>query len=415
MRILLVASTVSSRAWGEGRFVADVVAGLSRRGHQVHAVAESVEDPAMLEVGPAGSVAARRPLRDNAAQPGGALRRFAAGAARRIGHDVTLSLTRLVPASVWMPIDFGAAAWTRHVRRQGGPIRLLMKVPRHWTLPASLAAEARAPRILAPTGAVQRLLVFGRHAAVDAARLMPHLAGRIMDAGFASRLERPTPAAAASLRRRTREALGLAAESRVVLASLPWSLASSDPDLLAFLGGASMLGSRSPALLILARDALAVHAAAVRLDGLAESRIRILGRTAHIDAALAAADAVAVPLAPPAGPFRSGSMGRMVADALRWGRPVLVLPGAPGMELIHTDAPEHERPGLAVRAPTTEAWSDALARVADDAWLASAGAAAASAGATLDLDRQVDRIIEALEYVVSPGAGSGFARAPATR
>lgn len=404
MRILLIAGWVSRQPWSEGRFVADLALAFADRGHQVHLAADAVEDRSMFRRPPgAGDIAisTRRPFRDNPTRPAAGVRRFAADLAARTPHDAAVSLTRFVPASVWMPIDFGAWAWLGHISRNSTPIRMAMKVPRNLALPAALFAEARAHGLYTPAGSVQRLLVFGRQAAADAALALPDIAGRIIDAGIVSRFDTPRPAALADLGLRTRRALGITPDRRVLLLSLPWSISRADEELAAFLAGAAELEDRSPLIIALARDAFALHRAAIRQY--ADPAMLILGRTARIEDALAACDAAAAPLTPVAGPFRAGAMGRFIADSLRFGRPVFAAAGAPGAELIVPAALGLSPPGQIVVAPTPEAWSSTLDCLNDDAWLATSNAAAARVGAGLAFATLVDRVQEALDYVVSPG------------
>lgn len=397
MRVLVIAGWLSRRPWGEGRFAADLVGALADLGHEVHLAADSIEDPGQFDR--AVGISSFRPFRDNAVRTVAGFRRFAADRARAIPHDATISLSRLVPASVWMPVDFGPGAWTRHSRRVSGAMRLVMKIPRHWRLPAALTAEARASSAYFPTGTIQRLLVFGPEAAADAARSFPDLAGRIVDVGMVSRLPATTPGELDALRAAARAALGIDPARRVLLVSLPWSIAPDDPELAAFFAGASRTGHDGPLILCLCRDAMSVHRAAVRHDWNTDHGLRILGRTERIQSALAAADAVGIPITASGGAFRSGAMGRLAADALRFGRPVLAIRGGTGAELV-----AGQSQGWIVDKPTPEAWSAALRLAGDGAWLQPASAAAREAGRELGFDRLAGRVDAALRYIASPGA-----------
>jgi hypothetical protein len=84
---------------------------------------------------------------------------------------------------------------------------------------------------------------------------------------------------------------------------------------------------------------------------------------------------------------------RLVADALRRGRPVLADRGASGADLLNP-GPEnaYTSPGLVVERRTAPAWREALAAGLNDDWLETAGRAALEAGRSLAFEAFTDRL-----------------------
>jgi hypothetical protein len=104
-------------------------------------------------------------------------------------------------------------------------------------------------------------------------------------------------------------------------------------------------------------------------------------------AALAAADAVALPMRSARGLFENGGTTRLAADALTFGRPLLAVSGAPGYGMARLRSSAEITPGLVIDTSSKGEWERALSQLASDDWLASASAAAGEIGAPMTFDR----------------------------
>lgn len=378
MKILVLAARVPRRHWSDSDFLADLLVSLARRGHAVELVADCVEEPSMFDA-PHLTLRALHPYENTAPR---APRELARTLRRRLdhgGYDVALSTTGLVPAGVWMPIEPNAMSWLNHAAQALPPHSLALTLIRHHVAFAGAIAERLALRGARPgPGGVRRVVAIGAQAADRLRAGLPRLSACVVDAGYAAR---SAPGAdAAELRARTRAALRIEPDRPVVLVG---QLAAGRwiRPLLTALGELHRVDAlRCPVVMIAARDAFAVHELAARRGAL--EPLRLLGTTTRLDAALAAADALAVPMT------RGGSMlgaegsawcARLVADALAWRRPVLVCADSPGAELV-----EGLGAGMVVDPPNSAGWRDALERVTDTGWLAAAAARSAPAGIGFD-------------------------------
>jgi glycosyltransferase involved in cell wall biosynthesis len=103
---------------------------------------------------------------------------------------------------------------------------------------------------------------------------------------------------------------------------------------------------------------------------------------------LLGADVVCLPGA------REGT-GRLAAEALAFGRPIIIAQGAPGSSLVipHPSG----APGLVVPSVEARTWSDAVTRITDQRWLDKASRAAREAGEELSLSNLLDRLEEQLQ------------------
>jgi hypothetical protein len=327
---------------------------------------------------------------------------FAAWAARKrrdIPHDVCLSLSRVVGGDVWMPLEPSGRSWLSRSRRTLSAKSFAIAAARHhgalraWAMDAVFAAP-----LPGAGGPIRRVLAVGATSAGEASRALHRVRGlgeRVVKADPFGAVDPPGRDAAANLRATTRAVLDIDAERRVVLVSAPHPVGRTLDGLLEAVADAgSRDAARAPLLLILAKDCYALHARALRLG--AAPHMRIVGLTERMDAALAAADAVALPHTAARGLFASGAIGRLGVDALRFGRPILALSGATGYGLARLRSTTQDFPGLVVDYPSADAWLRSLRQLCDDAWYQRAAAAAAELGAPMRLDRFVDRLVQVL-------------------
>ncbi len=401
MRILAFAGRLPRQPWSHTRYIADVLRGLARRGHRVRLVCDSVDDEAMFEgIG----VRALGPFQQNGPQRALHLvasarrerRMAAAGGPDR--SDVSISMSRLVTADVWMPAEPTAGAWAADLARSVSPVTFGGVMLKHHRVLGAWVLE----RLLPAARTARRILTIGPEATAAARAALHDLTDRIVDIGYASRLEAPTPEQAARWRQSIRTLLGIPPERRVVLVSAVWGTGRSLDALLygltSALGPKGRAGGQGPVALLLARDAFAAHSAAHRAG--CGRAVRILGTTTRVEAALAACDAVAVPVATPGGPFAGGSLGRFIADALVMGRPVLAVPSAPGADLIVKPAAGGPAPGLIV-IPSASGWGSAIRALMDAVWTQRAADAARAAGSTLAAGGLIDRLEHILNGVAA--------------
>ncbi len=371
MRILLIAEYLDAHPWSPSAWVLDIAHALAGRGHDVALACDGCHEPALAR--PPVRLLIHAPVRrDEARRP----LAFARWARRTLGAqrpEAALSFTPLVRAP--FNLSLGPSAWEQFVAqcRLNNPVSATFEALYHAWLPSAILAERRARRRRAP-GAVA-LRVGGEPDAPGGHHL-----------GYASRLRRSGALERGALRSRARALLGLSEGREVLLVSAVHpERPGLAPMLEAFREVCAARGSGSPLIVAAGLFGHTVHALARRV-GCAE-RVRLLGSTARMDAALGACDVALAPLASRG----SGDTGRFVADALRLGRPVLVDRLAHGAELI-APVPGPDAPGVRVARPDVPSWRAALETAADPAWRARASAAAARAGADLSIDRLVDRL-----------------------
>lgn len=390
--VVMLASRLERHAWTHGALVARLARALIARGREVTLLCDAAEDTAMFGC----RVRARRAFEHDQAEAPTATARWLArmAQARAPGAQdaVTLSLTRLVPGEVWMPVDESAAALLADELGSRRTLSRAMWLWRHWGVLAGRRMERDAA---ADEGQVRAVLAFGPSAAAAAAGRWPRLAGRVRDIGFAAMVEPATGEAESRLRAEVRARLHINASRRVVLVSL---MRTAGADWQAFLGAVARItapevrAGNAPVVVAMARDAYAVHDAACRAG--CQRALRVVGQTERVDALLAAADAAAAPLGTGPDAFRAGATGRFIADALRAGRPVLSAPTASGVDLVaHRGV---EAPGMVVE-PTVEAWAEGLRNVCDDDWLAARAIGARAAGGDLGFEEWVGRVEAALD------------------
>lgn len=392
MRILVFCEFPRVYPWSPSAWAGDLVRGLARRGHDITVACDGAEDPASLA--PA-RVLMRAPFRHKDQRRPLAFLRFARRTRRHEPHDASLSLTRLAPADVWVPIGPTELGGLAAAARGRSLISAGFELAHRLWLPEACLAERLAR--LGSGCACRARLGDGAHEP------------GVIDLGTASRLDLPAEPGASRLRRRTRDLLGLGEHRAAILLSVAHATGPEFAPMLEGLGRARRARSAAPPVLLVAgHRAFPAHDAAVRA-GCAES-VRLLGATARMDAALAASDAAA------AGFPGAGASARFVADALRAGRPVLVARDAPGASLV-AHAPE-PRPGLVVEDLTAAGWHAAFERLLDPGWRAAASLAARALAPSLAMDALVERLerllIQAHAHrhpVPSPATGGHQGRA----
>lgn len=391
--VLMLASRLERHAWTHGALVARLTRALAERGREVTLLCDAAEDVEMFGC----HVRARRPFEHNQAEQPAATSRWlarTAGSRNESARDdlVTLSLTRLVPGEVWMPLDQSVEALLEDELASRSLLSRGMWLARHWGALAARAIEREAAQ---REGCVRRVLAFGPAAAATAARRWVRLGGRVRDVGFAAMVEPATGEREARLRAEVRARLHVNPSRRVVLVSL---MRTAGADWEAFLGAVARItapevrAGNAPVIVAMARDAYAMHEAACRAG--CQRALRIVGQTARVEALLAAADAAAAPLSARPDAFRAGATGRFVADAIRAGRPVLAAATASGADMLqHCGV---ETPGLVVE-PSAEAWMEGLRQVCDDDWLAARTVGARAAAAGVGFEDWVERVVAELE------------------
>ncbi|HMN42586.1 MAG TPA: hypothetical protein PKE29_17230 [Phycisphaerales bacterium] len=393
MNILIISGRTARHPWSAGALVARACHALAAKGHTLTLAAQSIDDESLF------SSCSRLLAFDSFDQtatdwPFG----FASWAAKRrrdTPHDICLSFSRVIAGDVWLPLEPSGSSWLARVRRTHSPKSLAIAVARHHGALRALASDAffggppDAARSPAP-----RIIATGGTSAGEASRTLHRVRGlgdRVVRVDLFSMIDPPAPDQLATLRRHTRKTLRIPDHRRVLLISAPGPVgATLDGLLTAIADLARRTSDRAPLALILAKDSFALHARALRAS--AADHARIIGLTHRMDAALAAADAVALPHKAERGIFDSGALARLAADALRFSKPILALSGAPGYGAARLRSSQQDSPGLVVDYPTAETWSRAIRTISDDGWLERASTAAAELGAGLTFTHFADRL-----------------------
>jgi len=370
MRVLLLCEHVSATRWSGSAWAEDLARGLCERGHSVVVACDGASDP--TRIAPATILRRAERRRQEHRRPL-AFARWAGLLVARGCQDVSLSLSPLVSADVWCPVEPGAAHYIDLMRRRNSLASMGMALTHTTWLPESISSEPSARRrgIHAPLG----------------------LASSRGGLGYASSLD---PASATDdLRARTRAMLGISESRRVLVMS---GVHHDRPGIDEMLAGLARLARDpgAPLLLVLGREGYSVHARARRAG--CESLLRLLGGTSRIDAALAAADAALAPLAR----ADDASTGRFVSDCLRLGVPVIADADAPGIELIEPTAFGAAAVGLVIAKRDAGTWAEAISRLLTPEWLEPSRRAARDVGATLSMASLITR----LEHVLAK-AGRG--------
>jgi hypothetical protein len=408
VNILLFCEHPRRYAWSHTAWAVDLTHGLRARGHTVTVACDGAEDTSVFA--PA-EVIQRRPLRDKTERDPLGFYRWTCKLRAAFPHQVSLSVSQLAPADVWLPVGPDEWASYKAAVRAGKLATAGLEAAHRLWLPAAILTERLAARA-ARAGGARHLLIGSPEAqprgpSPTRAGHRPQTRPGPQVIGYASRLERPDDAALGGLRARTRGLLAIPEHRLVILLSAAHPRGRGvEPLLEAVADLERRREGWSPLLLVAGHRAYTVHEAAHRL-GCARC-VRTLGATARMEAALAACDLAAAPDRA-AG---EGDTGRFIADALRLGRPVLADRLAPGAELLLPRAAAGNQilPGMVVESRGGGAWVRALQQAMRPEWRAQAAEAARVAGDGLGIADWVGRV----ERVLLESAAHRAAPAHAT-
>jgi glycosyltransferase involved in cell wall biosynthesis len=368
MNVTLILEYGGRMRWQQpGAWAALITRAMQDRGHRVRVVADCLADPALIE---ADEIVVRAPARKRLERRPRRFQRWA------LAHtqSPSISLSSVVPANVWCPLDSSwrdEIVWLTNLRN---PATLAMEVVhRLWVPPLALAqARARALALAIPA----RLVTLG--ASTEAS---------VLPLGFASWLS-PT-AASASHRQQVRRALGIAPEAFVVLTS---AAHTDRAGLGALLDGWRLFCQTSPGVLLLMGRKAALIDRHCRARGVSDTTC-VLGQVERPELVFAAADVAAAWSAR----RDVNATGRFVADALAMQLPVLSTQAASGAELLRT---QPDAGGLLNEASAL-AWMRALANASKRDWRVSARASAAALAPMLDPAR-LAAVIEKMLLETAP-------------
>lgn len=305
MKVALVVEFAGRVRWQQpGPWARLICHALLQRGHQVRIVADCIADTGHFA---GAEVEQYRPARKRLQRAPARFQRWAMERA----SSPSVSLSSVVPGSIWCPLD---ADWQREVRELvaiRNPATLGMEIAHRAWLPSLALAQRRAERI-------------ARDMASRRARLGTLEAkSGVVALGYCSAIE-PTGFDSEQLRQDVRRVLGIGDDVFVACAS---AAHAGHPGLREMLRGWSAFAKDTGAtLLLMGRKSALLDRMVGSLD--MRSCVRILGQTERPEAPLAAADvAIAWDTAP-------WSTGRFLADALVMKRPVLARSQCAGAELI---------------------------------------------------------------------------------
>lgn len=410
MRVLVISGRAARQPWTHGGLAARICSGLASRGHAITLACQSLDDPALFAA--CRQTTAFAPFDQTATDWPHGFPAWARGRRRAHAHDVSLSLSRVAAADVWLPLEPSGRAFAYRLWHTHGIKSLAIAGARHNGALRAWAADAffGAPRTT-DVNPIRRVIAVGR-ASGEAARLLHTVRGLgegVVRAEPFSMVEPRDAAAVAALRHQTRGLLRIEPDRLVVLVSAPLPVGTTlDSLLLGVAERAARDPPRAPVLLALAKDCVALHTRAIRCG--AASHTRILGLTERIDAALAAADIVALPHKSEGTVFESGGLGRLAAEALCSGRPLLAVSGASGYELARLRSASQDEPGIVIDVPSASAWTRALSQAADEQWRTRAAAAGREVGLPLTFDHFLSTIDETLDSAAKERSDGGTPR-----
>lgn len=363
---------------------------LAARGRRVRVLCDGSDVPDLARV---AHVIARRRIRTHGGRDPAAFARWARRTLAALRHEEPhgprLSLSPFVWAEHWMPIGQPARSlWLRVWNYRARPSTLAVEALHALWLPGAALAERRAALDHARRGGV--LLRAGASLVHSRWR-----AAEPLSLGYAS-LDTPVPQHDRPRVRATlRAALGLEPDAPVLLASSLHGDARS-----AFFAGLAQ--ARTPVACLLAGPSPHHAIEAARARGAAR-RVIPLGPSNSMPQLAVAADAV-VCWRSHRGPLNTG---RLAADAIANGRPLLLAPHAAGQSLfqqaLHLG---HGPPGIALEHDTPDAWASAIdmlfgssatsPSLSEPAALSRCTNAAEQAAPLTSLDRVLDRLESAL-------------------
>lgn len=377
MRILVFAEYLFAGSWRSEAWVSQTCTALAKRGHDLTLACDGGKNPSAFAP---CRVIVRRPLRTWRATSPIAFSRWTRSIVSTTPHDASLSFTPLARADANLPLG-GPIANLRLMVGLMNPIAVGLELLHQPLLPVAIALETSLSR----SGPGVNLRI-GLPRDGDAAAAVGY-ASRLPWAGDAVQAQRLA-------RSRVRELLGIGLRRPLMLLS---SVHPKRPGLEPMLHAlaqarADARPALAPLALVVGRNGYSIHAAATRAgcpDG-----VRILSGTERIEELLDACDL----LIAPGGAPRGTGTGRLIADALRRGRPVLADREAPGADLLDPGPDNsYTSPGLVVERRTAAAWREALGAGLNDDWIESAGRAALRAGSARSMDVFAARLEASLE------------------
>lgn len=357
--------------FSEGWWTVNLARALARRGHQIRVVVDGVEDPApfaraQLEVRRQGAIPR---LRD----PLG-FQRWALARSREGWAEGVLSLSRLVPAGLWLATERPLwRSWMAEVT-EGAPLSVPLEAAARPWLAAGLLAEGRSRRL-------------GRRALP--ARFGAAPGGEAIGLGYASTIPELDPYEIETLSERVREHLSIPRHEVVLLLAAVKRGAEEVAPVIDALGRLARQRRDVPWILgvTLQPYTMTRRLRRARL----EERSRVVGPTESMADLLAASDVVAA-----VGRNALGS-GRLIADALRMGRPVAADAEASGAALLEASGPGAEAAGWTTGDRTVAGWARVLEEALDEPGRARAARAARRQSPSLAFEALVDRVEGALE------------------
>lgn len=363
-------------------WVPALACGLAARGHEITVAVDGVEDPAVFAN---VRLIVRRAHRTVRGSTPLSFQRWALNVLRTSHCDASLSLTTLVPAGVWAPVGGSfLGSFISMTRSHSGISSVLEALARPW-LPAAVYAEKRAEFLARDMGSVRCRIgaltgPAGEHP-LGYASTAEHWPG-VAEANI-----EPGAPEAALVRAAARRALGIAGDRPVLVLS---AVHPHRAGIGSFLGAIELLrrerGDRGPLVLVLGRKPYSVERAARKHGGL--ESLRFVGATSQIPTVMLGSDAAVSPWAHP----RAAGTGRFIADALRFGLPVIAHAKASGAELI---VPEHfgtPEIGSLVTEDSVGAWRNAVCEAIDALPPGQTSRAARDVSRALSLDALCARV-----------------------
>lgn len=328
MRVTLVVEYAGRVGWQlPGPWARLICHSMIDRGHEVSVVADCLADPGLF---PGARTEQFRPTRRRLQR---APAKFQRWAIERV-QGPSISLSSLVPGSVWCPLD---APWRRELGQLAAirnPATFAIEAAHRLWLPWLARSQARAELLGKNSRSVRAIL--GCFAAPEGVEPLGYCSG-IRPGGEQD-----------VLCRRLRDVLGISQDGFVAAAS------AGHPEragLGPFLEAWREFVREGDGVLVLMGRKAALLDRIVGSLGLRD-HVRIVGQTERADAVLASADAaVSWSRAP-------WSTARFVADALVMRRPVVTFGEGVGAELV-----EHFDAGVVMESSERGAWVEALRSV----------------------------------------------------
>lgn len=283
-RVVLVIEFVRDLPWSRTRWAVALAGAYRALGHEVTVIADGADDPDQLESLGVELRLRRTQRASEDTQPRQFVRfaeRELASGRTRSDEDTVISLTWLVPADIWLPIEHTPGQRFRELVGEGSVVSLAFESVQQRWLPTALLAARRARRRGPTPMTIEQLGL----AAAD----------RVLAADEAI-----------VVRGDLRASLGIDEDERILLASVVQKRPQRVADVLAW------AARNEGRLLVLGSDWYSIRRAFERAN--MPDRLVPMGATREPSAAVAAADAVLV-----SGKFGTG---RLAALAIAMGKPI---------------------------------------------------------------------------------------------